>query len=115
MANEIVNVLKNNLLDIIITIISLVVSYYIIPTIKNDLIPFLQEKRMLNIVKTFVEGVEKMTEAGIIEKCDKKDKVIQLLESKNIKVTPEIDVLIEACVKQLDIVADNVINEIKEQ
>jgi hypothetical protein len=56
-----------------------------------------------------------MTEVGIIEKCDKKDKVIQLLESKNIKVTPEIDILIEACVKQLDIVADNVINEIKEQ
>lgn len=113
MANEILNVLKNNLLDIIIAIISIVVSYFIIPAIKNDLIPFLKEKRILNIIKKFVEGVEKMAESGIIEKSNKKEKVIELLTNKGITVTPEIDVLIEACVKELDIIVDTVVSEVK--
>lgn len=115
MVNEIINVLQSNLLDIIISVISIVVSYYIIPVIKNDLIPFLKEKRVLNIIKNFVDGVEKMAESGIIQKCDKKEKVIQLLENKGIEVTSEIDALIEACVKQLDIIANAAVKEIKTQ
>lgn len=113
MGNEILNVLKSNLLDIIIAILSIVVSYFIIPAIKNVLIPFLKEKRILNIIKKFVEGVEKMAESGAIEKSNKKDKVIELLESKGITVSPEIDVLIEACVKELDIVTSTVVSEVK--
>lgn len=113
MMNEILNVLQNNILDIVIAIISIIVSYFIVPAIKNDLIPFLKEKRLLNIIKGFVKGAEKMAESGIIEKGNKKEKVIELLEKKGITVTPEIDILIEACVKELDIIANTVVNEVK--
>ena len=63
MMNEILNVLQNNILDIVIAIISIIVSYFIVPAIKNDLIPFLKEKRLLNIIKGFVKGAEKMAES----------------------------------------------------
>lgn len=113
MTKEIIDVLTENLLNIVITIISIIISYYIIPAIRNNLIPFLKEKRLLNVIQGFVRGVEKMAESGIIEKCNKKDKVIELLNEKGIVVTPEIDVLIEASVKELDIIIDTTISEIK--
>ena len=114
MVDEIVKVLVDNGLEVIIAIISILVSYYVIPTIKDTLIPFLKEKRLLNTIKCFVEGVEKMAESGHIEKVNKKAKVIELLEAKGIEITAEVNVLIEACVKELDLVADTAIQEIKE-
>ena len=113
MTKEIVDILTENLLDIVIAVISIIISYHVIPAIKNNLIPFLKEKRLLNIVKGFVKGVEKMAESGIIEKCNKKEKVIELLKSKDIAITPEVDALIEASVKELDIIVDTVVTEIK--
>lgn len=113
MGKEIINVLTDNLLDIVIAVISILVSYYVIPAIKNNLIPFLKEKRLLNIIKGFVNGVEKMAESGIIDKSNKKDKVVELLEEKGITVTPEVDALIEAAVKELDIIASTVVDEVK--
>lgn len=114
MAKEIIDVVTENLLKIIIAVISILVSYYVIPAIKNNLIPWLKEKRILNIIKNLVEGVEKMAESGIIPKANKKEKVIELLNGKGIEVTPEVDVLIEACVKQLDIIVGTVVKEVKE-
>ena len=37
-------------------------------------IPWLKEKRLYNIVKSFVQAVEKLSETGVIEKADKKAK-----------------------------------------
>lgn len=113
MTKEIINLLTDNLLDIVIAIISIIVSTYAIPAIKNNLIPFLREKRLLNIIKSFVKGVEKMAESGMIPKANKKDKVIELLTEKGIAVTPEVDALIEASVKELDIIIDTVVTEVK--
>lgn len=102
----------SNILEIIATIISLVVAYYVIPYIKSDLIPWLKEKHIYNTVKKFVQAAEKMAESGMIEKVDKKVTVIKLLEKNNIKITETIDAFIESCVKELDMVDDAIYEEI---
>lgn len=102
-------------LEIIATVIALVVSYYIIPAIKNDLVPWLKEKRMFSLVKKFVQAAEKLAETGVIEKADKKETVINLLENKGIEVTIEVEAFIEACVKQLDLITNTAVSEIKKE
>ena len=113
MGEMILNVITENVLDIVIAVISIVVSVYLLPLIKNELKPWLEEKRIYNLVKKFVEAAEKLAESGIIEKVDKKAKVIELLESKGITINAEIDAFIESAVKQLDIITSTAIEEIK--
>lgn len=103
MLETILDCIAKNVLEIILTIISLTVSYYLIPCIKNDFVPWLKEKRLYNIVKFFVEAAEKMAESNVIEKVDKKKKVVELLTNKGIKVDKTVEALIESCVKELDI------------
>lgn len=112
MLETILNSILPNILEIVLTIISFVVSCYVIPYIKGDLIPSLKEKRIYNVVKNFVQAVEKMAEAGIIPKTDKKKKVVELLESKNISVNVEVEAVIESCVKELDIITSTIYKEI---
>lgn len=102
----------SNILEIISTIISLVVAFYVIPCIKSDLIPWLKEKRLYNTVESFVRAAEKMAESGMIKKCDKKEKVIELLENKGIVVDEMTEAFIESCVKELDIITSTVYEEI---
>lgn len=104
----IIDTILPNILEIIVTILSLLVARYIIPSIKNDLVPWMKEKRLHNIVKSFVRAAEKLAEAGVIEKCDKKAKVIELLEKNGIVVDDVIDSFIESCVKELDIITSTI-------
>lgn len=113
MGEMILNSITENALDIVIAVISIVVSVYLIPLIKNELKPWLEEKRIYGLVQKFVEAAEKLAESGTIEKVDKKAKVIELLESKGITVNEEIDAFIESAVKQLDIITSTAIEEIK--
>lgn len=101
-----------NVLEIILTIISIVIARYAIPYIKMDLIPWLKEKRLYNITKGFVQAAEKMAESGVIEKADKKEFVIRLLENKGVVVDATVDAFIEGCVKELDIVTSVIYEEI---
>lgn len=114
MFETIMDAILPNILEIIMTIISLIVAYYVIPYIKSDLMPWLKEKRIYNVVKSFVQAVEKMAESGIIEKVDKKQYVVKLLESKGIIVDDTVNAFIESCVKELDIVTSVVYEEIVE-
>ena len=107
------NAIAGNVFEIIATIITLMVSYYIIPAIKNDLVPWLKEKRIYETIKKLVKAAEKMAESNMIEKVDKKVTVVKLLQDKGIVVTEEIDALIESAVKELDIIVDTTITEIK--
>lgn len=104
----IVDAILPNILEIIITIISLVVARYVIPYIKDDMIPWLKEKRLHNIITRFVQAAEKLAESGVIEKCDKKAKVIELLEKNGITVTETIDSFIESAVKELDLITSTI-------
>lgn len=101
-----------NILEIVSTIIALVVAYYIIPCIKSDLIPWLKEKRLYNTVERFVKAAEKLAESGVIEKCDKKAKVVELLKNKGITVNETVEAFIESCVKELDIITSTIYDEI---
>ena len=82
MQEAIMELLTEHLLETILGIISLVISYYVIPAIKNDLVPFLKEKRIYNLVEKFVNAVEKLAETGVLPKVDKKQKVIELQNKK---------------------------------
>ena len=114
MLETIWNAILPNILEIILTIISLIVSYYVIPCIKRDLIPWLKEKHMYSIVKHLVQAVEKMAETGAIDKTTKKIKVLELLQSQGITTDSTIETLIESCVKELDMLASAVVKEIVE-
>lgn len=104
----------DNILDIIIAIITIVVSYYVIPCIKNDLVPWLEDKHLYHIVKTLVQAAEKLADSGVILKADKKQYVINLLNEQGIEVTDKVDSFIESCVKELDFVIDTAKDEILE-
>lgn len=115
MAELIINTITANVLDIIIAIISIVVSYYLIPCIKDDLVPWLKDKRIYDMVKKFVQAAEKLAESGVIEKCDKKKYVIDLLEAQGIEISEELDSFIESAVKELDFVIDTAKDEIMKE
>lgn len=106
MLEAIVSAIAENLLDIVLAVIAAVVSYVVVPAIKNDLVPWLQEKRLYTMVKTFVQAAEKLAESGAIEKTDRKQTVLNLLEEQGIEVSTSLDALIESCVKELDYVFD---------
>ena len=115
MLEIILNAILPNVLEIILTILSLVTARYVVPCIKNDLIPWLKEKHIYNIVKNFVQAAEKLAESGVIEKCDKKAKVIELLNGKGIVVNDTIDAFIESAVKELDIIDTVFYEEVMEE
>lgn len=108
----ILDAIMPNILEIVITVISIIVARYVIPFIKEDVIPWLKEKKLYSTIKKFVQAVEKMAEAGIIEKKLKKEKVIELLKKKGIEINDVVDSFIESCVKELDIVTSTIYDEI---
>jgi len=113
MTEMILNVVTENVLDIVLATLSIVVGVYVIPLIKNDLKPWLEEKRLYGIVQKFVQAAEKLAESGVIPKVDKKAKVIELLEAQGIVVTPVIEGFIEAAVKELDLVTGTIVDTVK--
>ena len=111
---EILNAILPNVLEIIVTIISIVVARYAIPCIKEDLVPWLKEKRLYNTIKKFVQAVEKMAETGVIDKASKKQKVVELLKAEGIVITDTVNAFIESCVKELDLISSTIYEEIVE-
>ena len=107
--------IMGNVFEIIATVIAIITSSYILPAIKNDLVPWLKEKRMFSLVKKFVQAAEKLAETGVIEKADKKETVINLLENKGIEVTIDVEAFIETAVKQLDLIVNTTVSEIKKE
>ena len=79
---------------LIFAIIGLLITTY--------LVPWLKEKRLYETVKKAVNAYEKLAETGYINKEEKYDKVIEYLESKGVKFTPEISIFIESCVQEID-------------
>lgn len=114
MLETILKLILPHVLEIVATILSLVVARYVIPYIKSDFIPWLKEKRIYNMVKSFVQASEKLAESGVIDKDDKKEKVIELLKQNGIVVDNTIDAFIESCVKELDIVTSVIYEEVVE-
>lgn len=113
--NVIINGITNNFLEIVVAVISLVTSYYIIPCIKDNLIPWLKEKRLYDITNKFVRAAEKMANSGLIQKCEKKEKVISLLKENGITVDETLEAFIESACEDLDLITNTIYEEIVEE
>lgn len=66
-------------------------------------VPYLKQIGMYKTVQMVVRAAEKVGATGAIQKADKKAYVIAALEKMNVKVTPTIEMMIEAAVKEMDI------------
>lgn len=78
-------------------------------------IPWLREQRIFSLVRKLVKGAEKAAEAGKIPKTDKHALVVKLLKMKGIEVTPFLDAFIDAAIKEMDEVAENIADEITKE
>ena len=76
-------------------------------------VPYLKQIGMYKTVQMVVRAAEKVGTTGAIKKADKKKYVIAALERMNIKVTPTIEMMIEAAVKEMDIQNEKIQTELK--
>ena len=111
----IVTILITNGLKIIEAVLSLIIATIVIPWIKTDMIPFLQEKRLYKIVSIGVNAAEKLAESTNMSGFDKKKYVLNYLRSKNIIITDEIDAFIEAACYDLDLITGTIKDEFDEK
>jgi hypothetical protein len=87
----------------------------LIPLIQTELKPWLEEKRIYNLIAKFVEAAEKLVETGVLPKADKKKWVVELLEKNGVKVDEKTEAFIESAVKQLDLVINTIKDEVKSE
>lgn len=104
---EILNMSVSLIVKVVCVCIAALFAKVVIPWVKNDLIPWLKDKRMYEIVQSFVLAAEKLAESGAIDKELKKKFVVECLKNKGIAVTDEIDALIECAVEELDIAIES--------
>ena len=76
-------------------------------------IPYPTPIGLYKIVQMAVRAAEKLCVTGQIKKADKKKYVIAALEKMNIKITPTIEMMIEAAVKEIDIQNEKINAELK--
>lgn len=101
--NEFTVIIIENLAEIVSAAISIIFSAVVLPWFCNTAIPWLKEKRLFGRVYRCVKAVEKMAESGAIEKIDKKQHAIKMLEKMGVTVDENVDAMIEAAVIDLDI------------
>ena len=76
-------------------------------------IPYLKKIGVYKLVQMTVRAAEKVGATGVIKKADKKKYVVAALEKMGVTITPTIDMMIEAAVKELDIQNEKIENELK--
>ena len=84
-------------------LISILVSAVVIPWLKNTVVPYLKDRHLYSMVCKFVMAAEKMADVGTIEKDTKKTFVLDMLRSRGVTITGEVEALIEAAVEELDL------------
>lgn len=96
--------IAGGVLQIVCVLIGILLTAVIVPWLKASVIPWMKEKQLYSLVKKFVQAAEKLAETGALEREDKKQYVVDLLERKGYKVDGEIDAFIESAVKELDMI-----------
>ena len=104
---EVLNMSVSLIVKVVCVGIAALFAKVVIPWVKNELIPWLKDKRMYEIVQSFVLAAEKLAESGAIDKGLKKKFVVDCLKDKGIVVTDEINALIECAVEELDIAIES--------
>ena len=106
MIENILSFVLEHLISLVISGIGVYITYTVVPWLKKLV--------FFPIVRIFVKGAEKLGETSQIDKTKKKEYVIEGLESIGIKVTPLIDAMIEAAVKELDEQVELIFQNIKQ-
>lgn len=75
-------------------------------------VPWLKQLGIYSLIKVCVQAAEKLAETEQISKKQKKQYVEDALKNFGIEITPLVDTMIESAVKELDIQADKVADEI---
>lgn len=96
--NEVINVAWY----LVKVVLAVLFGEIVLPWVRMQLIPWLREKRLYRIVSIFVQAAEKMAASGQIDKDMKLKYVIDMLNRKNIEITPEVRAFIESAVIDLD-------------
>lgn len=96
--NEIITQALAYIFKAIILALSGVVTFYI----KTVLVPWLQDRQLYTTVQRYVQAAEKVASTNGEKGKWKKAYVVKLLLEKGIKVTPEIEALIESATEELD-------------
>lgn len=107
--------LANAVLELVVVLVGLFFSVVVLPFVRDTLIPWLREKRVLNLVSKFVQAAEKLGNTGAIDKNSKKAFVLNLLMRKGVEITPVIDAFVEAAVLDLDMIFSDTFEEIVEE
>ena len=102
---DLVNELLTTLVKIVITAGG---SYFIATAM-----PWLKKIGLYKLVQIGVMAAEKLAESGVIQKVDKNAKAKEILGMLGIKVTPMIEAMIEAAVKELDNQENKIKDELK--
>ena len=76
-------------------------------------IPYMKKIGMYQIVQMTVRAAEKVGVSQALKGADKKQYAITALEKMGVKITPTIEMMIEAAVKELDIQNDKIESELK--
>lgn len=96
----------NEVASLIVKLINAVLAVLLgeiaLPWVKTQMIPWLRERRLERIVAVAVQAAEKLASSGQIDKKDKYDYVVGVLEHKHIAITPETRAFIESAVYELD-------------
>ena len=90
--------------------IAQIVRIVIVILVAKVLIPWIKEWRIYSFVKKAVRSAEKLAAAGSLDKAEKKNYVIALLENKGIVVNRIVLAFIEAAVEELDIAKGQLLN-----
>lgn len=87
----------------------------VMPWLRNTAIPWLKEKRLYSMCCQFVRAAEKLADTGAIPSEEKKAYVIELLTKKGIKITPDVNAMIESAVLEMDIAIEEAFGQIVDE
>lgn len=93
---------------IIISLIGAIITYIVVPYIRSKTSAE-QRQNIYNLVRITVQAAEQMYDAGLIT-IPKKEYVVNYLQSKGINLSEDdLDVMIEAAVRELNIIQAKVL------
>lgn len=98
--------IASGILQIVCALIGILLTAVVVPWLKTSAIPWMKEKQLYGLVKKFVQAAEKLAETGALERGEKKDYVVNLLEQKGYHMNAETEAFIESAVKELDMAVE---------
>lgn len=107
--------LINDMLVELIPILVKFVEVGICILIAKVVLPWLREQRVYGLIRKCVQAAEKLAESHQIEKKDKYNFVVKILETRGVEITPVIQVLIESAVEELDIIKNEIFSGLEVQ